>query len=393
MLRPEGPFTARLRDLLSTLESAALLGVAAERRELGEEARRPQHRVAALPLVRRHDDGAPVVGVERAEQRERAFPRAALATVLMLVSSIPAAYALSRLQWKGRNAALVIVLMMMMLPPQVTQVPIYVMWTNLHLTGTLWPLILPNLLLATDLRAAFHAAAAGPVLNWMGRPGAWAAERALLLFGPVSVLFLPMLYVFARKLWRFAEEDDGAAPLHQRWWRPVGVLLFAMALMATPLSLVFTGRAGTLPAGMGGLAGLLSAKAVTALTALLPESARFWSLTTYFETNFAGVFVHLVDWADAQAAGVPMVLANARLSERSAAKGHRLAALLKPAAQVWRDVEVRRGRMARGAIRAAARVARHATARTVRAPGFGPLMRVPALRTHDFLLASVSDAV
>lgn len=71
---------------------------------------------------------------------------AALATVLMLVSSIPAAYALSRLQWKGRNAALVIVLMMMMLPPQVTQVPIYVMWTNLHLTGTLWPLILPNLL-------------------------------------------------------------------------------------------------------------------------------------------------------------------------------------------------------------------------------------------------------
>jgi multiple sugar transport system permease protein len=71
---------------------------------------------------------------------------AILATVLMLVSSIPAAYALSRLQWKGRNAALVIVLMMMMLPPQVTQVPIYVMWTNLHLTGTLWPLILPNLL-------------------------------------------------------------------------------------------------------------------------------------------------------------------------------------------------------------------------------------------------------
>lgn len=33
-------------------------------------------------------------------------------------------------------------------------------------------------------------------------------------------------------------------------------------------------------------------------------SARFWSLTTYFETNFAGVFVHLVDWADAQSASV-----------------------------------------------------------------------------------------
>jgi len=71
---------------------------------------------------------------------------ATLATAFMLLSSIPAAYALSRLQWKGRNVAFVVVLMMMMLPPQVTQVPIYVMWTRLHLTGTLWPMILPNLL-------------------------------------------------------------------------------------------------------------------------------------------------------------------------------------------------------------------------------------------------------
>ena len=71
---------------------------------------------------------------------------AGLATAFMLLSSVPAAYALSRLQWRGRNFAFVVVLMMMMLPPQVTQVPIYVMWTRLHLTGSLWPMILPNLL-------------------------------------------------------------------------------------------------------------------------------------------------------------------------------------------------------------------------------------------------------
>ena len=71
---------------------------------------------------------------------------AGLATVLMLISSIPAAYALARLHFRGRTVAFVAVLMMMMLPPQVTQVPIYVMWTKLHLTGTLWPMILPNLL-------------------------------------------------------------------------------------------------------------------------------------------------------------------------------------------------------------------------------------------------------
>ena len=67
------------------------------------------------------------------------------ATVLMLVSSIPVAYALARLRWKGRDAVFVLVLVSMMLPPQVTIVPLYVMWAKLNLVGTLWPVILPNL--------------------------------------------------------------------------------------------------------------------------------------------------------------------------------------------------------------------------------------------------------
>jgi multiple sugar transport system permease protein len=69
-----------------------------------------------------------------------------LATLFLLLSSIPVAYALSRLRWRGRNAAFIVVLIAMMLPPQVTVIPVYVMWAKLHLTGTLWPLILPNLL-------------------------------------------------------------------------------------------------------------------------------------------------------------------------------------------------------------------------------------------------------
>jgi multiple sugar transport system permease protein len=69
-----------------------------------------------------------------------------LATGFMLLSSIPAAYALARLRWRGRNLAFMAVLVMMMLPPQVTVVPIYILWARWDLTGTLWPLILPNLL-------------------------------------------------------------------------------------------------------------------------------------------------------------------------------------------------------------------------------------------------------
>ncbi len=123
-------------------------------------------------------------------------------------------------------------------------------------------------------------AAGGPVLNWMGRSGAWVAERALFLFGPVSTLFLPLLYVFARKLWRFVEEEDNAELPHadHAWWRPIGVLLFAMALLATVLALIFTGPGGSLPASLGGIAGLLGAGAVRALAGLLPEAAQGWAI-------------------------------------------------------------------------------------------------------------------
>ena len=71
---------------------------------------------------------------------------AGLATVGVLVSSIPVAYALSRLRWRGRDAVFVFVLVALMLPVQVTIVPVYVLFAKLHLVGSLWPLIIPNFL-------------------------------------------------------------------------------------------------------------------------------------------------------------------------------------------------------------------------------------------------------
>jgi multiple sugar transport system permease protein len=67
-----------------------------------------------------------------------------LATLGLLISSIPVAYALSRLRWRGRDAVFLITLIALMLPPQVTIVPVYVLWAKLHLVGSLWPLIVPN---------------------------------------------------------------------------------------------------------------------------------------------------------------------------------------------------------------------------------------------------------
>jgi multiple sugar transport system permease protein len=68
---------------------------------------------------------------------------AGLATLGVVLSSVPVAYALSRLRWKGRDAVFMVVLVALMLPPQVAVVPLYVMWAKLGLVGTLWPLIIP----------------------------------------------------------------------------------------------------------------------------------------------------------------------------------------------------------------------------------------------------------
>ena len=68
---------------------------------------------------------------------------AGLATLGVVLSSIPVAYALSRLRWKGRDAVFLVVLVALMLPPQVAVVPLYVMWAKVDLVGTLWPLIIP----------------------------------------------------------------------------------------------------------------------------------------------------------------------------------------------------------------------------------------------------------
>lgn len=69
---------------------------------------------------------------------------AALSTIGVVLSSVPVAYALSRLRWRGRGTAFVLVLATMMLPVQVTAVPLYILFAKVHLLGTLAPLVIPS---------------------------------------------------------------------------------------------------------------------------------------------------------------------------------------------------------------------------------------------------------
>jgi multiple sugar transport system permease protein len=68
---------------------------------------------------------------------------ALLATVGVIVSCVPVAYALSRLRWRGRQAAFVIVLATIMLPYQVTIVPLYVLFARYGWIPSFKPLIVP----------------------------------------------------------------------------------------------------------------------------------------------------------------------------------------------------------------------------------------------------------
>jgi multiple sugar transport system permease protein len=68
---------------------------------------------------------------------------AVLASIGVVLSSVPVAYALSRIRWRGRQAVFLIVIATMMLPAQVTIVPLYIIFARLGWLGSLKPLIVP----------------------------------------------------------------------------------------------------------------------------------------------------------------------------------------------------------------------------------------------------------
>jgi len=68
-------------------------------------------------------------------------------SVIGTVLSCPlVAYALAKVRWRGARPLLMIVLLTMMLPPQVTLIPVFLIWNGLGAVGTYLPLIVPAFL-------------------------------------------------------------------------------------------------------------------------------------------------------------------------------------------------------------------------------------------------------
>jgi multiple sugar transport system permease protein len=74
------------------------------------------------------------------------FVYAGLATFGEIISSVPVAYALSVIRWRGQRVVFLLVISTMMLPSQVTIVPLFLFFRNLGWVGSLKPLIVPAFL-------------------------------------------------------------------------------------------------------------------------------------------------------------------------------------------------------------------------------------------------------
>ena len=112
---------------------------------------------------------------------------------------------------------------------------------------------------------AMNTAAAGPAQNWLGQVGAYVSESLLLLFGPLAALFLPLVLVVAFRMWRDA--DIG------RWGRAAAIILAAILLIGSGLTLVAGASVRGVPFGLGGIPGYAGGSAISALLGLIGDEA------------------------------------------------------------------------------------------------------------------------
>ena len=73
-----------------------------------------------------------------------------LEIILFNILAIPfsaslVAYSFAKLEWRGKNIVFAVMMATIMLPGVVTQIPLYVMYVNMHWIDTIFPLTIPNI--------------------------------------------------------------------------------------------------------------------------------------------------------------------------------------------------------------------------------------------------------
>ncbi|GAB3721159.1 carbohydrate ABC transporter permease [Amycolatopsis oliviviridis] len=180
-----------------------------------------------------------------------------LATAGALISAIPAAYALSKLKFRGQNLFFMLTVAAMMLPPQVTVVPLYDLWVRLGFTGTLVPLIVPyfffdafsifllrqffltipkDYLEAAKIDGCNEFQAMVKVLIPMAKPGIAATAMFCFLF-TWNDYFGPLLYTGeTRDSWPLSLAIASFRGMHHVEWN---LTMAATALIMLPVIVLF----------------------------------------------------------------------------------------------------------------------------------------------------------
>jgi DNA segregation ATPase FtsK/SpoIIIE, S-DNA-T family len=111
---------------------------------------------------------------------------------------------------------------------------------------------------------AFNSAAASVQHNWMGQTGAYLSDMILFLFGLPAILLLPLLSVFAYRMWYDVAQSG--------WKWQIGKCLLGILLLGFGMQYWQHGSDIALPAGWGGAFNILLDKAAVSLSSKLTGS-------------------------------------------------------------------------------------------------------------------------
>ena len=173
----------------------------------------------------------------------------------LLVSPL-VAYSLAKIPWRGRDAMLVLILATLLLPPQVTLIPVYILWAELGFTGSYVPLILPQffgsaffifllrqffrgipeeLLDAARVEGASELTIYRRIVLPLAKPALVTVAIFTFMWSWTDFL-LPLIYIDDPEQYTLSIGLYGFFSEHGVAW---GALMAASVLMSLPLILVF----------------------------------------------------------------------------------------------------------------------------------------------------------
>ena len=181
---------------------------------------------------------------------------AGLSTIGQLLSCSMAGYALARLRFPGRAIVLALLLGTLMVPGQVTIIPVYVLFRNLHWINTPWALVVPaffgNAFATFFFRqffinipreveeAAILDGASRFRLYWniavpMAKP-AFLALGALTFVGQWNGFFAPTIFLQTPDQWVLTQALNSLLGRYLSQW---GEVMAGVVLMSLPMIVLY----------------------------------------------------------------------------------------------------------------------------------------------------------